>query len=169
MLHRYFLLIAVFLCYGITVAQTTSCSCCSENHDDFDFWIGSWNVFDTNETLVGNNTITKEEGNCLLREHWLNTNGQVTGTSMNFYNLQTKQWEQLWVDNSGSHLKLKGTRVGNQMILSSDEFIHADGNTYVNRITWTINEDRSVRQLWEVLEKDRVVSTAFDGLYKKAN
>ena len=169
MLRKYFLFVVVFLCYGITMAQTTTCACCSENHDDFDFWIGRWNVVDVNGMLVGTNTITKEEGNCLLRERWVNTNGQVTGTSMNFYNLQTKQWEQLWVDNSGSHLKLKGNRVGNQMILSSNEIIHADGNAYVNKITWTINEDGSVRQLWEFLQKGKVLSIAFDGLYKKAN
>jgi len=169
MLRKYFLFAVIFLCYGITVAQTIGCACCSENHTNFDFWIGSWNVVDVNGTPVGTNTITKEEGNCLLREHWVNTNGQITGTSMNFYNLQTKQWEQLWIDNSGLHLKLKGNRVGNQMILSSDEFKHTDGNIYVNRITWTINEDGSVRQLWEVLQKDKVMSIAFDGLYKKAN
>ncbi len=62
-----------------------------------------------------------------------------------FYNLKTKQWEQLWIDNSGTHLKLKGNRVGDQMIMSSNPSIRKDGKAYVDRITWTLNADGSVR------------------------
>ncbi len=79
--------------------------------------------------------------------------------------MKTARWEQLWIDNSGNHLKLKGNRVGNKMILSSNEFKDVNGKLHVNRITWTINDDGTVRQLWEVLEGDKVVSIAFDGLY----
>lgn len=116
---------------------------------------------------VGTNTVEKIQGDCILKENWIGSSGS-SGTSLNFYNLQTEQWEQLWVDNSGSHLKLKGNRVGNQMILSSDEFLHTNGKYYVNRITWTSIEDGTVRQLMEILEKENVVNIAFDGLYKRA-
>jgi peroxiredoxin len=51
------------------------------------------------------------------------------------------------------------------MILSSDEFKHANGKLYINRITWTINDNGKIRQLWEVLDGDKVVSIVFDGLY----
>jgi len=38
----------------------------------------------------------------------------------------------------------------------------------VNRITWTPNDDGSVRQLWEVLNvTENKWTIAFDGLYKK--
>ena len=53
------------------------------------------------------------------------------------------------------------------MILTSDEFTKADGKKYRNRITWTKNEDGTVRQLWEVLGQEGNVSISFDGLYKK--
>ena len=69
------------------------------------------------------------------------------------------------MDNAGAHLKLKGNRIGNQMILTSDEFAKKDGKIYQNRITWTHLEDGKVRQLWEVLSDGEVVSVAFDGLY----
>ncbi|HKL89931.1 MAG TPA: hypothetical protein VJ880_01985, partial [Allomuricauda sp.] len=86
---------------------------------------------------------------------------------LNFFNAQTNQWEQLWVDNAGASLKLKGNRVENQMILTSEEFTKADGKPYKNRITWTKNDDGTVRQLWEVLDEEGNVSIAFDGLYLK--
>lgn len=53
------------------------------------------------------------------------------------------------------------------MILASEDFVHTDGNTYKNRITWTLNEDGTVRQLWEVLKNNKVSNVVFDGLYAK--
>ncbi|MEP3211315.1 MAG: hypothetical protein ABJN95_19170 [Maribacter sp.] len=147
-------------------AQSDSCACCTEHHKAFDFWEGKWEVTNSDGTIAGTNTIEKIQTGCILKENWTGSSGS-TGTSLNFYNLQTTQWEQLWVDNSGRHLKLQGNRVGNKMILSSEEFTHTNGKQYRNRITWTLNADGSVRQLWEILEQDNVVNIAFDGLYKR--
>ena len=147
------------------MAQEDICPCCTEEHQAFDFWIGTWKVTNADGTEAGRNTIEKVEDDCVLKEYWVSAKGNFTGTSMNFYNLKTKQWEQLWVDNSGTHLKLKGNRKENQMILFSDEFTHTDGQKYTNRITWTLNNNGSVRQLWEVLQDDKVINVAFDGLY----
>lgn len=159
--------IFTFLFLGLfAYGQTESCACCTENHTAFDFWEGKWEVTNSDGTKAGTNTIEKIQGGCILKENWIGSSGS-TGTSLNFYNLKTEQWEQLWVDNSGSHLKLEGNRVRNKMILSSEEFTHTNGKDYINRITWTLNEDGTVRQLWEILEKEKVVNIAFDGLYKK--
>ncbi|MFD2585885.1 hypothetical protein ACFSQJ_03015 [Croceitalea marina] len=146
-------------------SQEVACSCCSENHKDFDFWLGSWSVTNADGSKAGTNTITKDQDNCILRENWVSATAGYTGASVNFYNLKTAQWEQLWIDNSGNHLKLKGNRVGNRMIMSSDEFKNEDGKLYLNRITWTLNDDGTVRQLWEVLHNEKAVNVLFDGLY----
>jgi len=152
-----------------TFAQDKKCNCCSEKHAEFDFWVGTWNVTTADGSPAGRNVIDKIQDKCILREDWTSANAGYTGTSNNFYNGQSKQWEQIWVDNQGQSLHLKGNRVGNQMILSSDELMNQKGETYRNRITWTHNEDGSVRQLWEILQGDKVTSVAFDGLYKKEN
>jgi len=163
-------IIGALLGFAISAAaQSPVCNCCSEDHKAFDFWIGNWEVTNTQGAVVGNNTITQIEGGCALRENWISAGGKVTGTSLNFYNATTKKWEQLWVDNSGTNLKLIGNRTENQMILSSEPYINASGNAVVNRITWTLNNDKSVRQLWEILQDGKVVNTAFDGLYRKIN
>jgi len=148
-------------------AQDESCACCSENHKAFDFWVGTWQVTNPDGSLAGSNTIVKSESDCVIRENWTSAKAGYTGTSTNFYNRITGQWEQLWIDNSGDHLKLKGNRVGNQMILISDEFENANGKLNRNRITWTKNEDGTIRQLWEILEGEKEVSIAFDGLYMR--
>ena len=121
MKKRVFLFLAL-ICFSLGMAQEESCACCSENHRAFLFWIGTWNVTNPDGTVAGKNTIEKIESNCALRENWVGANGKSIGTSTNFYNLKTREWEQLWVDNSGMHLKPKGNRNGNQMILSSGNF-----------------------------------------------
>jgi len=148
-------------------AQEESCACCTENHEAFDFWIGTWEVTNPDGTAAGKNTIVKSENNCVMRENWVSAKGGYTGTSTNFYNQNSGQWEQLWIDNTGAHLKLKGNRHGNQMILSSEEFKNKDGVLNRNRITWTLNNDGTVRQLWEILKEEKVISIAFDGHYQR--
>ncbi|WP_411031370.1 hypothetical protein [Spongiimicrobium sp. 3-5] len=167
MKNRYFMALAIIWCSYSLVAQDTPCACCTDNHREFDFWVGTWEVTAPDGTLAGKNTIEIIQDGCVLKENWTSATGKSTGVSTNFFNSQTEQWEQLWLDNSGSYLKLQGSRAGNQMMLSSETFTHTDGKQYTNRITWTANEDGTVRQMWEVLQEGEVVSVAFDGLYKK--
>lgn len=159
-------LLAMLVCFQL-VAQDNNCNCCSEDQKAFDFWIGNWEVVNAaNGKPAGTSKISREEAGCVIRENWTSATVGYTGTSLNFYNAKDEKWEQLWVDNSGAFLKLKGKRTGNQMVLSSDPFTK-DDKTYWNRITWTNNDDGTVRQLWEILEGEKVVNTAFDGIYKK--
>nr|WP_297786172.1 hypothetical protein [uncultured Allomuricauda sp.] len=163
-----FLFIFILLLQVVSYSQTANnCNCCSENHRAFDFWIGEWEVVNSKDgSPAGSSIIQKEEDGCVIRENWTSAKAGYTGTSLNFYNVQTQEWEQFWVDNAGASLKLKGNRIGNQMILTSDKF-EQNGQMFRNRITWTKNNDGTVRQLWEVLDEGGDVSVAFDGLYKK--
>ncbi|WP_430412367.1 hypothetical protein [Kordia sp.] len=160
------LLVCMLIAFTVN-AQQKPCACCTENHQAFDFWIGMWNVTNTDGTPAGKNSITKIEDECVLRENWTSAKGNYTGTSYNFYDAQKKQWEQIWVDNQGGNLHLKGNRVGNQMILQSDEVISPKGQKYVNRVTWTLNKNGSVRQHWEMSPDQKIWTTVFDGLYIK--
>lgn len=161
------LLIVHITLYLSVYAQDTKCSCCTEKHTAFDFWIGSWNVTDPNGVIVGTNIIDKIQDNCILRENWTSANGKITGTSNNFYNLTTKQWEQIWIDNQGGSLHLKGNRVDNQMILKTDVAKNAKDEPFYHKVTWTLNNDGSVRQYWETITNDKDITVAFDGLYRK--
>jgi len=62
---------------------------------------------------------------------------------------------------------MKGNKIGNQMILRTDDETNAEGKTFFHRITWTANDDSTVRQLWETITDKTEIVVAFDGLYKK--
>ncbi len=167
-MRKLLFIFTLFFQVTVQAQYTESCNCCSENHSAFDFWVGEWEVVNFQDgSLAGYSVISKEEGGCVIRENWTSAKAGYTGTSLNFYNAQTNEWEQLWIDNAGASLKLKGNRVDNQMILTSDEFTKSDGKKYRNRITWTKNDNGTMRQLWEVLGEGNSTSIAFDGLYRK--
>ncbi|WP_142783468.1 hypothetical protein [Changchengzhania lutea] len=161
----YLLIITLFPSSGNT--QNKPCNCCTEKHTEFDFWLGNWTVTNPDSTLAGTNKIVKIQDNCILQENWTSAKGKYTGTSNSFFNFKTKQWEQIWIDNQGGSLHLKGNRKGNQMILKTDEAMNKDQKPFIHRVTWTLNEDGSVRQYWETITSGNEITVAFDGLYKK--
>ena len=165
------LLLILSACVFCTVMQANAqdCACCTESHRQFDFWVGDWVVYDTAGTIVGENLVVKLEDGCLINENWKGAKG-LTGRSYNYYNQADSTWNQTWVDNQGSNLVLKGKASSGKMVLKSELLKGTKVDWYANRITWTKNEDGTVTQLWEIIDKDdQVLATAFKGIYKKNN
>ena len=147
--------------------QSDQCPCCTDDYTSFDFWVGSWEVTNPKGIIVGYSEIEKIQDNCIILENWKAANQNYTGTSFNTFNQKTNQWEQLWIDNAGQILKLKGSRIENKMVLESEPSTDNDGNSIVQRITWTDNEDGTVRQKWESITNQTDIKVAFNGLYSK--
>ena len=141
--------------------------CSGEKYSQFDFWEGSWKVYDIKGNLIGENKLIKMQNNCVMQENWISKTSPSKGTSYNYYNKSNDSWNQVWVDNSGFSLNLKGGLINGKMILKSD-LIKSKKANYYNQITWSKNKDGSVTQVWEYLdEKGKVTSEAFRGIYKK--
>ena len=89
------------------------------------------------------------------------------GKSFNRYDADTGKWQQYWVDGQGVVLRLEGGLVDGNMVLAGESV--QKGETVLNRIRWTPNDDGTVRQHWES-SKDGgdTWGTLFDGLYKRA-
>jgi hypothetical protein len=160
--YLFFLLVLT----ATNVSSQTGCKCCDDGHRQFDFWIGDWIVKDTLGTVVGENRITKIEDGCVLKEQWTGTSG-TTGTSMNYFDKSNKTWNQLWLDNGGNQLKLKGQLALGKMILRSEMEQTTDSN-YYNQITWSKNEDGTITQLWEIFDaSNQPLRTLFKGIYHR--
>jgi hypothetical protein len=147
----------------------SKCPCCTAEARQFDFWVGQWETYISGNKLAGTNLIVLLQASCVIQENWKSAGGAFTGTSYNFYNTQSKKWQQIWLDNQGGNLQLEGELVNGKMILQSKELKNAKGELQIDKITWTPNPDGSVRQLWESsTDHGKTWNTAFDGLYKKA-
>ncbi|MET2986260.1 hypothetical protein [Aureibaculum conchae] len=163
------LLVAIFFTQNIISQnpQSENCPCCSESYKLFDFWIGNWTVYDVNDKVIGTNTIDKLYDGCVLQEKW-NSSTNNRGTSYNYYDKNDSSWNQVWIDNSGFTLVLKGNYSDGKMILKSELQKSENGNFY-NQITWVKNDDGTVTQIWDVFnEKGIKTKELFRGKYKKS-
>lgn len=143
------------------------CNCCADEYQQFDFWLGDWEVFNLEGKKVGENKILKMQDNCLIQENWTSIGGH-TGTSYNFYNKNDKTWNQTWIDNSGTVLQLKGVLEDDKMVLESEKIKNQSANlSHTNRIIWTKDTLGNVFQKWELIGDDGKVSqVVFEGIYK---
>ena len=143
------------------------CACCSDEHKQFDFWIGDWVVY-TNAEMIGFNKIIKVEGDCALRENWKSVVSSHTGTSYNFYNKNDKKWRHVWIGSDGMSLEVKGEFKDRKMLMVGDEYRDEKGNRVINKVTWYVNPDGTVRQVWEQSKDGGLAyNIQFDGLYRR--
>ena len=160
----------LFLIPGIWgFSQTTGipCACCGDEYKQFDFWIGDWVVY-TNAEMVGFNKITKIEGDCALRENWKSVVSSHTGTSYNFYDRNEKKWKHIWIGSDGMSLEVKGEFRDHKMSMTGDEYRDEKGNRILNKVTWYVNPDGTVRHVWEQsLDGGQAYIIKFDGLYRR--
>lgn len=149
-----------------SVASQPVAACSSEAHRQFDFWIGDWDV-NSNDQPAGTNSIHPINGGCALQENWQGTGpGGLSGTSFNIYDQATGRWHQTWVDSSGTLLQLDGGLIDGKMVLSGNRPKRDGSGLALHRITWTPNEDGTVRQYWEASSDDGTSwNVLFDGLY----
>lgn len=137
-----------------------------DNTRHFDFWIGEWEVF-VNGNKVGDNSITRAPGGCAIHESYT-TAGNYSGQSINFYSPVDKKWHQHWVGSGGDVYNYIETKKEEGMLQFVSEFMNAQGTISLSRLTFTLNDDGTVRQLFENSTDDgKTWTPGFDGLYKK--
>lgn len=140
--------------------------CLSDSkHRHMDFWLGEWEVY-ANGRKVGDNTISLANGGCALHESYT-TDHNYSGQSINYYDPIDEKWHQHWVGSAGDVYNYLETAKSKGMIRMESKFINPKGQLSLSRMTFTLNEDGTVRQLMESSTDDgNTWSIAFDGLYK---
>ena len=141
-------------------AQPGPSPCAAPEFSQFDFWVGEWVVFNPGGQHVANSLIEKVYG-CGVRENWKPFRGPAGG-SLNIYVPETKKWEQFWIDGGGTRAHFTGGMTGAIMVLTGE------WNGPLTRMTYTPNEDGSVRQLVEQsTDQGKTWGTAADFTYRR--
>jgi hypothetical protein len=143
--------------------------CTDPVFDDFDFWVGEWEVTGADGKVAGTNSIRKEEYGCLLVERWTAASG-ITGQSYNFVDLETGKWRQVWVSAGATIDYSGGLNEKGAMVLegSIGYGAGAPGNGAKFRGTWTPNADGSVTQYFQQYDGEKKVwNDWFTGTYRR--
>lgn len=170
-MKRILLIVLIFSISKVT-AQTSPCLT-NPVYRQFDFWIGSWEVFALNGNKAGDSKITLILDSCVIFEEWVSTIPKqqpgYSGKSYNTYNGVTQQWQQTWVDNTGGTIEyLEGRLNGNKMMFFTKPFAFTKDTMALRKLSFVnLGPDR-VQQLGEI-SKDKGGSwqTEFDLEYRR--
>jgi hypothetical protein len=149
-----------------TEAQRYPCAH-QEKFQEFDFWIGDWDVHTADGTQVGRNSIKAVERGCALIENWTDANGN-TGMSMNYIDKTTDEWVQVWMAEGGSQILIRGGLTDDGMLLEGTIHYVSNGLTHLIKGLWTPMPDGRVRQFFEHSTDDgESWSSWFEGFYTR--
>lgn len=144
-----FILIALLIMSTDSGAQgTPSKSCSAPECNQFNFWLGDWEL-SYNDTGKGTNSITKEMNGCVIHEHFHDPSNGYLGESWSVYNTNLKKWQQTWVDNQGAYIALAGSFSNGRMILFTEPQQMPNGTRKQNRMTFYNIEQNSFDWDWE--------------------
>lgn len=143
--------------------------CAAEGHQQFDFWVGEWDVYPNGATqLVAYSRIEKLYNGCGIRENWMPLKGGGGG-SLNSYDPTTGRWHQTWVGSSPGRVEFEGGMAGKQMVLTGFwAGVNGPGKDALIRMTYTPQADGSVRQHGEQSTDHGLTwQPNFDFIYRK--
>ena len=113
----------------------------------FDFWIGSWTVFNTNGQKAGESQIIPIASGCGLLENWTNTL-ELPGKSINFFDSKTQKWHQYWIGSDGIPIRFEGNYKEKAMVFEGVS-ITKDGEKTLYKMTFFLLDENTVRQYAE--------------------
>ncbi|MEP7268184.1 MAG: hypothetical protein ABI844_11205 [Saprospiraceae bacterium] len=117
----------------------------------FDFWVGDWIAYVTGtKNQAGISKIEKIAGACAILENWTSSGNTFNGKSINFYNNQSKKWEQHWVGSAGGYQKFENGEYKDRAMRFTFIRLNANGTNAIGKFTFFNEGPDQVRQLSEL-------------------
>lgn len=130
-----------------TADPETPGACSHPRANEFDFWLGEWNL-EWGDGKTGTNVIEKTLDGCVIVEKFDGSPSiPLRGMSVSSYNAKLGKWQQTWVDNQGGYLDFVGEYQDSRMVLERDATV--DGEPVKQRMVWYDIEDDALRWNWE--------------------
>jgi hypothetical protein len=133
-------------------------------YQEFDFWVGEWDVFNPQGRQVGVNIIEKILNGCALLENWSSVFG-TSGMSINYYDPSDGKWKQNWSDARGGIVWYQGEIKDGAMHFSGEN-ISPDGSRQLARVVIKPLENGNVHHFIEQsADGGKTWNVYFDGTY----
>jgi hypothetical protein len=145
-------------------------NCPAPEFRQFDFWVGDWDTFETDQSVPGSIARTRVEpiaAGCAIHELYEQSDGLI-GDSILSYDGVKKVWQQTWVTNRGAYMYLTGAFKNGAVTLEGASH-SKEGKKTNMRITWKV-EGPNVRE-FASFSKDggKKWEPAFDVTFKRRN
>ena len=120
----------------------------SEAARQFDFWLGTWDVYNPRGEQAGVNVVERLLQGCLLLENWTGAGGS-SGKSMNYWDPQRGTWRQVWVSDRGNVLDYRQGEYRDGAMRFRGITIGESGDTTQQKLTFEAVAPDTVRQVFE--------------------
>ena len=144
--------------------------CASEEFQAFDFWVGEWDVYiNGGERKVSESKIEKLYAGCGIRENWMPP-GRPGGGSLSNLDPETGRWHQTWIGGGAGRVEFEGgsPAPGSMVLTGYWQNVNGPGQHALVRMTYTLQEDGSVRQHGEASSDHGLTwSDSFDFIYRR--
>jgi len=152
----------ILLFLGISVyGQITSHSDASKQ---LDFLIGDWELFSSDNEMIGVNTIQLVFGTYTLEANFENVNGLRTQSTFSYDNNQ-QLWIKTWSDDFGNQLTFKGVFRSNKLVMNATST--NQGIKTFHRIIYKKQNDGTVAKIWQKSINNKEWKTTYSGVYKR--
>jgi hypothetical protein len=127
--------LVAIVCFAVPIAAQKPDVCDTPKHREFDFWLGTWDVFERGTTTkIADAVVTSELDGCVIREVYKDRGG-LRGESLSSYDARSNQWQQTWLTNRGQLLVINGEREGTSLTFTG--WIRQGTTETLVRATWT--------------------------------
>ncbi len=142
-----YIILIHMLIISITLSQPAADPCSQPEAQQFDFWIGEWDL-EWGDGNSGRNIIEKTLDDCVILETFDGSpSSGLRGMSVSTWNPRLGIWRQTWVDNEGGYLDFKGGFSDSRMVLKRSVTI--DGKEVQQRMVWYDITGDSLLWNWE--------------------
>jgi hypothetical protein len=143
--------------------------CDSPESRQLDFWVGDWELTykgPSGQPAISRNRITKTLDGCVILEEFTGAPGtKLDGRSFSTFDRATRQWRQVWVDNTASYLDFTAARVDGDMAFVRS--VTKDGKTTHQRMVFRDVKPGSLRWLWQSSPDAQAWTTQWEIDYRR--
>lgn len=131
----------------------------------FNFWVGEWQVFNAQGTVVGESKIVKLLSDAVILENWFGASG-FEGKSFNHFHMESGKWIQYWVDQGSGRIYFEGNFDETQNAMVLNELDLNDAGKPQRRLSFFNLSPDSVRQFSQLSsDSGQTWSVEYDFMY----
>lgn len=130
--------------------------CREPDFDQFDFWVGNWDLSWPAEQMggesgtigSGTNRVERVLGGCVIEENFATGDGNFRGHSVSVLDSRERVWRQTWVDSAGGYISLAGSYDGEKLELRTEP-VEREGDLALNRMVFHAITETSLQWDWQ--------------------
>jgi len=156
-------LFSLSLLLGFNIQAQTACT--NDGARQLDFMLGDWDFFSKEGELLGENNIRLVFGTYMIEENYEGSDGLKTRSVMS-YDVENKNWSQIWTDDFGTTLHFYGKFENNKLSMKAVS-INTNGKKTYHRLTYSKSANGSVSQVWQKSTNKKDWNMIFRGTFKR--